>query len=196
MRSLFDQYKKIELYDPENWRREFLFNSEPVDIFFKKCANVFNIITPKYQQQTIGNAQCYWTVETFITLLQHMKLKQQITDEQVQINFNMSVGNNAEEMRCNDNHLKLKTDKKHELYECWARTVHDLKFPMQMDEADKQRLKLGFEQPPGKQEDQELADKLWIILPHMFNCFDYKHNGELGCISNLINEVIKKSPNR
>jgi len=48
-------------------------------------------------------------------------------------------------MKCNENHLKIKSDKKHELYECWARTVEQLKFPMQMEETDKAALKLNFE---------------------------------------------------
>lgn len=67
---------------------------------------------------------------------------------------------------------------------------------MYIDEADKTKLKIDFEYPPGNYHDYDLADKLWIILPHMFHCFDPKSPSEQGCISNLINEVIKKSNNK
>lgn len=107
----------------------------------------------KYTQTSVGNSQTFMTKDNFIEILRDMKLINQITEEQIHINFNLSIGNNPEEMKCNENHLKIKSDKKHELYECWARTVEQLKFPMQMEESDKAALKLNFEQPTGNYED-------------------------------------------
>jgi len=56
-----------------------------------------------------------------------------------------------------------------EFYECWARTVYDMNFPMFMPDSDQQDLKIKVEYPNNAYNDYNVGDKLWIICPFIFN---------------------------